>query len=385
MVQTLLKKVMSIERIEREFKSNALADLKRLEAGLAPRRPKLSGLTEAAHQKILSRIRDSFIHAKREQLSRDPSYQTTGEWVPIVNKVRSNYLEAVQSASMESFGELLQSFFRNSGSAGLNTHESYESAVRLNLRGQKEFTLKMLQDLSLWKDLTESADFTPLSSPDTGNPWGYFIQDTLILPNACRHHYSAWRVKQLLQNSQTPVVAEIGGGYGGFAYFLSRELPGAKYINFDLPEVLMIAQYYLLRAFPEKRILLFGESRAPLSGESIRSHDLILMPNIAISDLPDRSVDLFFNTNGLSEMNEATVREYFKHIHRTTRKYFYHVNSDVPVIVGAGHREIPASRFPISPEFTLLAKHYSPFGGSGGRDKEFLYEFRASQEKGPSP
>ena len=375
MIYSLFQKVQNALNISKEFSGNKLADLQSLQKGLMPQRELENGLPKTNSGDHIRRIKESFIRSKEEQLKYEKPYQTTGEWVPIVEKVRANYIEALKQSSHDEFQSLIANFFRNSGSAGLNTHESYESAVQLNSRGKKDFILKILRDLKVWQELTGSENYEVLKSLSAGNPWGYYVKDTLVLPNACRHHYSAWRANNLLRDINVPILAEIGGGYGGFGYFLKRDNSDIKYINFDLPEVLMISQYYLLNAFPDKKILLFGEKNKPLSCDSIRDHDIILLPNFLISELEDRTVDLLFNCNSLSEMNEITVNEYFRHINRVTKKYFFHINSDVSLLRGGNHYEIPSSKFPISNDFKLLAKNHSSFDMLvDGRYKEFLYE-----------
>jgi hypothetical protein len=169
------------------------------------------------------------------------------------------------------------------------------------------------------------------------------------------------------------VVAEIGGGFGGFAYFLLSPPGRYRYVDFDLPEILLVQQYYLLSAFPEKKFLLYGEQQIEF-GRALESNDVMLMPNFELPNLPDDSVDFFINTGSLSEMDYATVEEYVAQIARTCRLYFFHDNSDRAVPKDGGHIEVPSSSFPV-PEKTLkrIYKAKSSWVGLEDRMREHLY------------
>ena len=106
-------------------------------------------------------------------------------------------------------------------------------------------------------------------------------------------HYCAHRMIDLIGSFDTPVVAEIGGGFGGMAYYLIRDLPSVTYLNFDMPETIALASYYLLNAFPQAKAILYGE--AELNAETLRSSQIILMPSFAIPQLPPSRVDIAFN------------------------------------------------------------------------------------------
>ena len=167
--------------------------------------------------------------------------------------------------------------------------------------------------------------------------------------------------------SDTPgmlVAAEIGGGFGGFAYFLLSAMERCHYINFDLPEILLMEQYYLMSAFPKKKFLLYGEDQVEFRC-ALESYDVILMPNFELPKLPDASVDFFINTGSLSEMEYDTIEGYIRQIARTCRLYFFHDNSDQAVLNGR-HVEVPASHFPIPEEtFRKIYKAKSPWVGMG--------------------
>jgi hypothetical protein len=180
------------------------------------------------------------------------------------------------------------------------------------------------------------------------------------------------------------VVAEIGGGYGGFAYYLLHSSKNTTYINFDLPEIVLIAGYYLMMALPEAKVLLYGEAES-ITPEQVQNHDIILMPNFCLPELPDKSVDVFLNSRSLAEMPVPVIDEYLEQVGRTTRGYFFHDNSDEATTApGSGLLEVPASLFTMPQNvFKRIYAVKTPWSGDLSRQKEYLYQ--ALQSGGPKP
>jgi hypothetical protein len=174
------------------------------------------------------------------------------------------------------------------------------------------------------------------------------------------------------------VVAEIGGGFGGMACFLMRDRPGVTYLNFDLPETIALASYYLLSAFPDAKATLYGE--AELGEETVRNSRFILMPGFAMPQLPADSVDVAFNARILSDLSASSLREYLVEITRTTRSYFLHLNRKEGSL--AAHAWLAAN----APCFKLIEKRVSEWNDARTlrpNEMEYLYE-RVATAQAPS-
>lgn len=360
-------------KILRRFLNNPAADLSFLEKGLASHSLERDRPSQRA---LVRRLAASYGHAKREQEKAPLPYQPGGEWKRDIETRRADYLKALRDQDFSTLESSLENFFRNSGSAGLLAYGYYRDIRGASALKKRWFVNCILQDVATWKNVTDQPDIGRLSAPWIGNPWGYWMEGHLITPVSCRHEYYARRVDDLLANVEFPVVAEIGGGFGGLAYHLLSSPRPIKYINFDLPEVLLIAQYYLLSAFPKKRALLFGERAGKdLTRDVLEEYDILLMPNFQLSELAPGSVDLVINTGSLSEMDYATIEEYLAQIRRTCTSYFIHENSDREVHKEFGHVEVPSSKFPIPREaFQRIYRFPSLWGGSDGRYWEYLYQ-----------
>jgi hypothetical protein len=288
---------------------------------------------------------------------------------------RADYVRALDRGDVGTLGALLGNFFRNSGVAGLWVYRYYERLEAARRSDKRAFVMATLRDLDIWSDLV-GGDLAQLDAPRIGNPWGYVVDGHLVMPVSPQLHRYAHLASNLLGDVERPVVAEIGGGFGGFAYHLLRGR-SCTYLNFDLPEILLIASYYLLKAFPERRALLYGERSGALTPAVVSDYDMLLLPHYALPTLSAESVDLIVNTASLSEMGRQTVAEYLSQVGRICQGYFFHDNSDRPVLNTGGHVEIPSSQFPIPASLKLLSKTYAPFGGGAGRYREHLYERRA--------
>jgi hypothetical protein len=226
----------------------------------------------------------------------------------------------------------------------------------------------MLYDYRVWTELT-GKNIDAIRVPWAGNPFGYFIDGTLAVPGNFRHQYTAAKAAALIGGRG--VLAEICGGWGDVGCFALR-FPAVHYIDIDLPEILLLASYWLCSILPDRRIALYGEEDCKTVLANMEKYDVILFPNFCLPLLANNSVDIFINTHSLSEMRPETIQEYMAQIGRTCRKYFLHENSDTPYHT-LGHTEIPASSFLVS-GFRLLNKAMSPWKAGGGRYREFLYE-----------
>ena len=376
MLNLILKLVRKVYRIIKQYKcfsSNSLANIDFLNTGIVDRR---ENKIDEYHKNVINRLISSYHKAKNEQRTVPLPYQPGGAWKEDIETRRAEFLNALNSNDFESLSNLLTNFFRNNGLAGVWCYGYYNDIVKASNNKKRWFINNILRDYRTLIDFVDGFDVANLSVPKIGNPWGYIIKGTLVLPTACRHYYLASHVKNLIGDIKEPVICEIGGGFGGFAYYVLSIDRSIKYINFDLPEVLLIAQYFLMKAFPDKKFLLFGENGYhKICEETIKNYDIILMPNFALPDLGDRTADLFINTGSLSEMDYHTVEEYVNQIARITKTYFFHENSDRPSLINFGHIEVMSSKFPIPLDtFKRIYKNNSLWGGAGGRHREHLYQ-----------
>jgi hypothetical protein len=185
----------------------------------------------------------------------------------------------------------------------------------------------------------------------------------------------------LADDIESPVVCEVGGGFGGFAYhLLKRPQRSFRYLDYDIPVMCIVAGFYLATAFPDKRIRLFGEVGS--LADPLRDCDAAVLPNFALPRLQDRAADICFNTCSFAEMDESTVREYTSQFERVCRSFILYEdhswtsgskNAYYRTLGGFEHWDL--SRIEPSPvTFKRLHKIPSPFHADlFGEFFEWLY------------
>ena len=110
-----------------------------------------------------------------------------------------------------------------------------------------------LKHYKIWKDFGYGrADLREISTPEFGNQlgiygwkfcyyWKFFNQ---IISKILYEH---------IKHKSRPVICDLGGGYGKLGNFLIKNFKKSCFIDFDIPEVLVLAAYYLMSAFPDKK------------------------------------------------------------------------------------------------------------------------------------
>lgn len=113
------------------------------------------------------------------------------------------------------------------------------------------------------------------------------------------------------------VVLELGAGYGRDAYALLATKPGIKYVIVDIPPALWVAETYLRRQFPSRRIFGYREfgDFAEIERE-FRESDIAFFVSTQISQLPDSLADLAINISSLHEMRLEQIAFYFTQFDR---------------------------------------------------------------------
>jgi putative sugar O-methyltransferase len=347
-------------------------DRSALEAGIQPRPlPPV----DAAETGLLKRVKEFYCSIKRHQPAQPEIYQPAGEWREHVNHRMPHYA-AFHDESVDRLASLLGGFWRNELGVLVKQYAGHRQLLD-DAAERARYAEWMAYDLMIWTHLFH-ADLSELAIPEIGHPWGYLWQGTLIGSKVLRYHALKTQIVGLTSDLNRPVVAEIGAGYGGMAYFLMRTQEARVYIDFDLPETLAVAAYHLSKALPHRRVYL--HDGGPVEWDRVlKEFDVLLMPNWFIGTLPEASVDVFLNTFSLSEMSRPVIEHYLGRIAIATRHYFLHNNMDRAGVINEGHERTPGSQYPFpAGALKLIGKHYDLFqqkhSGRDGDYREFLYQ-----------
>lgn len=123
-----------------------------------------------------------------------------------------------------------------------------------------------------------------------------------------------YRLQETLNfKKDDPVVfCELGGGYGRLAEIVMSAMPNATYLLFDLPEPLILAQYYLSTLHPERKTAFYPESlKHTRSRENLAPYRLVFGLPPQLRELPKNYVDVFINVYSFMEMSAPQVNGYF--------------------------------------------------------------------------
>lgn len=328
----------------------------------------------ATHESVVKRLAFFFEKMLVDQKSVADVWKPAGEWKNY-NEEKNFLYTRLLSHDYENAGAILKNFWRNKLGLIVKEYARFETLEQGKPEEVNPFLRSILRNYIIWKDIYHFPAERLKLTVEVGNPWGCLIDGVLVTPKATRFHNNAMQLKNLLKACNGNVIAEIGAGYGGLCHYLLKEIPGIRYIDFDLPETLVLAAYYLIFTFPEKKIFLYSEQE--LNEKNLSENDVILLPNYAIKAVRSKSVDVFFNSFSLSEMTLEANKEYLANIYRLTKAFFQHNNMDRKGVVNRGFERIPASEYPINDnQFILINKNYDLFHSHFGDYKEFLYQIK---------
>ena len=348
-------------------------DVNALEKGLSSHSPNEEN--EANHLKNLKQIQEFYLSLKEDQMYQPEVYQPAGEWREHVEQ-RAQHYHAFFDTTTDRLSSLLSNFWRNELGVLVKQYASYAQLVK-DAHLREKYSEQMAHDLMIWRNLFD-ADFSELEVPVVGNPWGYLWDGTLIGSKVLRYYALMSQIAGLVEDINRPVIAELGAGYCGLAYYLMRGDDRRVYIDFDLPETLAVGAYYLSESLPHRKLYL--HSGGPVDWQGVLANfDVIMMPNWAIDSLPAESVDVFVNTFSLSEMTRPVIQQYLGKISTACKHYFLHNNMDRDGVVNEGFERTPASQYPFPEKsFKCLYKRYDLFQqkhfGRSGDYREFLYQ-----------
>ena len=192
---------------------------------------------------------------------------------------------------------------------------------------QRDFHLK------LFRYVAEITDLTFLMKnciTDIGMPQKVEIeikQNAKTVKLNCNLHdltdiYHSWLIQKYSQtfSVNSPIICEIGGGYGGLATKVKNIFPNSKVIIFDLPEVSAVQTYYLSKVFEDS--IIFGMEDFMKMGASIlnQNFDFLILPGHIISKLLSKySVDIFINVRSFMEMDFRLIKFYFEQIQNSLK------------------------------------------------------------------
>lgn len=302
---------------------------------------------------LVQQVISSFCAAKEKQSNVPIPYLPGGRWKDLLDVEWQSSYDAISKGDVTKMAAFLRNFFRNEGISGIWGMGGFSALCHLDKLDQLVMAKSMIKQYIVWRNNLPLTPLEELDAPRIGNPWGYGFDGMLLYEPVFEYNFQAHYFDKLLYNIQTPIVVEIGGGFGGLAYHLLRCRPSIKYIGFDLPENILIQTYYLSCTFPNRRIFTYQGDSNPINRELLNQNDIVLLPNFELPRVESLIADLIINVRSLSEMSDDTITEYFMQIDRIGRLFFYHEN--IYKARRDGLFGIPSTAFPVLKNFIPIA------------------------------
>lgn len=220
-----------------------------------------------------------FIQVKHPSLDSLPKKSITGQ--------DSSYLQICELAATNPF--YFDSFRSN---------DAYAHVTEVG-RGQP-FAQYLAQNGSA-EILKKMQEFCRLD--DIGNPRiDYYPNLGIFSGTTLRYIIIADQIKKLFTLPQNPVIAEIGGGFGGQCYILSKLFPFKNYIFYDLPEPVMLIKKMI---------------------------SLLDVPHVSYLESKDNpgTIDLLISNYSFCEFSRALQMEYFEKVIKKSKHGYMLYNS----------------------------------------------------------
>ena len=325
---------------------------------------------EETQERIIQKAVNSYKLAKNAALTVPKEYQTGSNWGNFLKATRKDFYNAVEKTDWQLLKDMFANFYRNCLTTGtLGGKEAFEF-----FKNSIGYSRWVTHSFKVWKEsLGEKIlNISQLGLPSTGNPYGINLDGNIINVNSFLFNYRANFCKRLMPQNKKSLILEIGGGFGGLGYYLHKINTNCTYIDLDIPENLVVTEYFLKMTYPDKKIMTFDTDKLAsidLSKTNLLKYDIILLPNFMLPYFKDNTIDLFINTISLGEMGYDTICEYLKQIDRIGSGYFYHENiANIPAYTG-----YPVSTYPEMKNFKQINTAISRWGSFDSYSKDYIY------------
>lgn len=306
------------------FRGDSRYQLQNLTTGFASRIDDSSD-----DQEWLERICAAYIKATDDQKTAPETYQPS-KWWDVQQTRLQPVIQALKKRDIQALRRMYSNFYRDPCSSGLMPITGMPWDVQggtMKDIDRHSYLGDCLCSIDYWKERTAGRFAVgDLAGPNVGNPFGVMLDGTLVRFEAPYQHYCAYRLSSIL-GAGPSTVAEIGGGFGGMAYFLLRDRQPLTYFDFDLPETIALASYFLMKAFPSLTFLLYGEKQ--MTREEIARANVVLMPLFEIEQMHPRSVDVTFSSHAMSSLPSEFIAHDLEIIARFTRGHFLHIGGKI--------------------------------------------------------
>lgn len=165
-----------------------------------------------------------------------------------------------------------------------------------------------------------------LEEPTLGNPIKIYRDGKLIsqdIVTSTLEHGSIMKHYTEDMKKDALVIGELGAGYGRLAYVFLKTTK-CRYLIFDIPPALYIAEWYLTTLFPEKKAFRFSHfDNFESIHEELKQCDIAFFTPNQLSLFPENYFDSFVTISSLHEMSRLQIKHFIQEMSRTTKNFIY--------------------------------------------------------------
>jgi hypothetical protein len=307
---------------------------------------------------IVERVYRSFIKMKQDQPKAPACYLPSSLWQSQLDKAYTYLICGWKENDIDKFHFFLTNFGTWKEYHGIESNIFIREYMASFFKRSYLKNSVFYKQLKIWKWFYNNRKpISRLTYPVYGNQAGAYIDDIFVGVGSFFNEIYGSILSGLICDFERPVIADLGAGYGKLAYFSLRDIKEFTFIDFDLPETLCLAAYYLMMVYPDKKALLYGEE--DYSSDAHKKYDLIFMPSYEIQKIGKSTVDIFINKNSLGEMTKEAAVNYISYISEAAKKYFFHMNHEIkPNVYSNNERGLLGYEYPVpNDQFKLLFRY----------------------------
>jgi len=182
----------------------------------------------------------------------------------------------------------------------------------------------------------QSQDNNGLGVPESAQLGGFGYRiDGKLYNNDTRRFYQSMialdfigGLDQFRQTNKRRIIAEIGAGWGGFAYQFKTLFPNTTFIIVDFPSTILFSGTYLKTLFPDSQTLFLTNRDMGTHEITPEDYDFIFAPHYMWEHLNFNPPNLIVNLASFQEMTTEQVDQYIKKAQKWQCPYIYSMNHD---------------------------------------------------------
>ena len=281
-------------------------------------------LSEKLPEDFFSTLEDEYFYSI-SLLDKKDIFRDSPWWISCREEFKEIFLEK-NKLNLHSLENFRNKFKTKAALLNDQTYLSNNKSNRIN-------KIKSLSLINLYHKLSFYTDLSVLrmaSESLVGNNICLNYRSQRLTHRVLRHAYYSSQIltHTKLDINKQNIIMDLGGGYGGLSRILKNIYQKSTMVIIEIPEVCLMASYFIKKNFPNCRIGTVKDFRDKINinSDDIKKFDFIILPQPFMELFKENIFDIIINTTSLGEMANDMQNYYIEHIERITSNYFYSIN-----------------------------------------------------------